>query len=76
MSAQKIVLTKTRLSGNVMIRADRKELDEQLGAGTWVNLTLRGLPNSAAYAREKAEQYAAIADELDSLVASEQEADW
>ncbi|WP_032376801.1 hypothetical protein [Rhodococcoides fascians] len=70
MSAQKIVLTKRLLSGNATIRADVADTAAALGSGSWVNVTLRGLEGSAAYAREKADQYAAIADELDKLVAS------
>ncbi|OZF33165.1 hypothetical protein CH296_11045 [Rhodococcus sp. 14-2496-1d] len=70
MSAQKIVLTKRLQAGNATIRADLADTDAALGSGSWINVTLRGLEDSATYARQKADQYAAIADELDKLVAS------
>ncbi|MGV8874826.1 MAG: hypothetical protein ACOH2Q_20015 [Rhodococcus sp. (in: high G+C Gram-positive bacteria)] len=76
MSAPKIVLTKKLLGGNATIRADVADTAAALGSGSWINVSLRGLEGSAAYAREKAEQYAAIADELDSLVASGTGVDW
>ena len=76
MSAQKIVLTKKRISGNQTIRADVADTAASLGSGSWINVSLRGLEGSAAYAREKALQYAAIADELDGLVTSGEGTDW
>ncbi|WP_037141709.1 hypothetical protein [Rhodococcoides fascians] len=71
-----VSVTKKRLSGNVTIRADLKNQDEQLGSGSWINVSLRGLDMSADLAREKAAQYTAIADELDRLRANGEEADW
>lgn len=76
MSAQKITLTKRLQAGNATIRADVADTAAALGSGSWINVTLRGLEGSAAYAREKANQYAAIADELDSLIASNKGVDW
>lgn len=76
MSAQKIVLTKKRTSGNQTIRADVADTEAALGSGSWINITLRGLEGSAAYARQKTDQYKAIADDLDALIASGQGAEW
>lgn len=69
-------ITKKRLSGNVTIRADRKDASVQLGAGTWVNISLRGLGGSIEYAREKAEQYSVIVDELERVQSSGEGANW
>lgn len=59
-----ILITKIRTGGNQMVRADTKGAT---GQATWINVSAHGLDDSIHLAREKAAEYAAIADELEKV---------
>lgn len=66
-----VLITKIRTGGNQMVRADSKSAR---GHGSWINISAAGLDESIHLAREKAAEYAAIADELEKV--SQMGADW